>query len=388
MSNANSERVSYKVETVWGDGGSGLAKEVPHTGVTGGQDSSFFESRIVRTDREIQDIVRGSFSARLTVGYELLYRETGGSPKNGLDDLLACALFANTAWSTAPSDVTGATSTGSIITKSGEFSASNGYRGRIVRVTGTSYRQYHVVTASDANTITCAPGGFGTLSGLTVEFPAYIDGGTTETSLTIERAFLDTTGGDVVKYPGALVEGMTLNVALNGPVSGDFTFLAQKEDDVTAAWTAPTSADSASTNRVFDSVGHVKRAAIGATPADFTFMSLSLALTNNLAGREVVGSEGLESIRVGSRSISGTFTSYFSDNAQLEDFLSNTETALLLAFEDSLGNAYGIWLPSVVLTDGRRNGGGKDTDIRAEIAWRAKKSSTYGLGIRICRIDA
>jgi hypothetical protein len=390
MSNANFERITYKDETAWGDGGAGNVKEVPHGTVSLAQAASFFTSRLVRSDRQTQDVVRGGFQAGGTIDYELLYRKVSATTTNAYDDFIQYALFSG-AWTTPSSDVTAVTtSSGNNLFKAAAWAGFN--VGDWVRLNGTGIvNQYRVIVAKpDADNVTVSPGGLANATDVVVEDGAYVANGTTTKSIALCRDFTDLSSQRAI-YVGAMFDTWSLNVGLSGPVSGSFGFLAKSEDVTTASFGNPTAGFAASTNRVFDSVGHVKAFYEGSPLASFTATELGIELRNNLEGRQVIGQAGLESVKVGSCSVSGRYTRYFSDNAQLSAFLNNTETSIAVALHDVLGNAYVLWVPSAIVRAANRNGGGKDSDIRVSVEWEAKVyggSSYAAETFRVTRFDA
>lgn len=382
MSSGSQERVTYKEESVWGDYGTGTLKEFPHTGITGQQGSSFFTSRIVRADRRTQDISRGTFGAALTLPFELLYRGT----KNGLDDFFKYALQ-DSAWSTPENDVTGAATNDDTVTKTGAFNSANWAVGNLVRLTlSTGAKSVHVITAKSNDALTVSPDGIIVDANTTVEHETCIVDGTTVKSVCLERNFRDV--GEKSLYPGAEVNTFDLAVSTNGPVSGSFGLMAKIEDDDTASMGDPVGANVMSTNRVFDSVGHLDGFWFGTTLTQRYFVDSRLSLSNGIVAREVCGVEGYESLRNGSISLRGDFNCYFSSNSELSAYKANTEVQILFSFTDSYGNTYAVYMPSAVVTACARNGGGKDTDVRVGTSYEAKAHATYDYTLKIARWDA
>ena len=396
MSSGNYERLTYETEATWTGTRSGSIREVPHTGVQMARSAQYFESRIVRSDRETQDIVRGTFSAGGTIGGELLYRKPTSTTTNAYDDWFRYVLFSNADWTTPEADVTTADSTATSVTKTTSFGAG-WVVGDVVRVTvGTNAPKYQVITAKGGSggtsVLTLSPGGLATGTGnVTVEHGSYVKNRITAQSMVITRAFNDlpNTGSpdQATEYPGSYLNGMTLELSTGGPVRMGWSIVSYDEvDDVSIP--SVSAGYAASSYRVFDSVSSVKAFAEGSPLATFTATQLSLELTNNINPRTEIAVEGASSMRIGSLGVSGSFTRYFADNAQLAAFKANTETAIFVALQDSLGNGLVFWAPSVVIQGASRTGGGKDTDIEVQANWRAKKSATYGETFRITRFDA
>jgi hypothetical protein len=394
MSSGNYERVTYQEESTWNGSLTGSIKEVPHTGANLARSAQFTESRIVRSDRVKQDIARGSFSAGGTVGMELIYRKTSATTQNAYDDWLKWLLFADADWTSPQSDVTGADSTSTTVTKTNAF-PSGWAVGDWVRVTvGTAAPSYQLITAKGGtgsdDSLTLSPGGLATGTGnVTVEHGSYVKNGTTRTSFQLTRSFLDITNTSAI-YPGCVVDGLSLQMGLAGPITGSWSLVCYDEE-AGSSHESPASGQAASGLRVFDSVGGAKLFATGQPLASFSAMSMSMQIGNAIrARREIVagGIGGAVDVVPGEFSVTGSYTKYFAANSDLAAFLANTESAFAIGLQDPAGNAYVMWLPSAVLTGGARTGGGKDADIEAQIQWSAKISATYGECMRITRFDA
>lgn len=394
MSSGNYERLTYQEESSWNGSTTGSIKELPHTGVSLARTSNFTKSRIVRSDRVTQDIARGSFGAGGTVGMELIYRKTSATTQNAYDDWLEWLLFSDATWTTPEADVTGADSTATTVTKTDAFGA-NWAVGDWVRVTvGTGTPSYQLITAKGGtgsnDSLTLSPGGLATGSAnVTVEHGSYVSNGTTRTSFEVTRSFLDITNTAAV-YPGTVIDGLSLNMGVSGPITGSWTLICYDEESA-SSHASPASGEAASGLRVFDSVGGAKLFATGQPLASFSAMSMSMQIGNSIrARREIVagGTGGAVDVVPGEFMVTGSFTKYFASNSDLTAYLANSESAFALGMQDPAGNAYLFWLPSVVLTGGARTGGGKDQDIEVQIQWEAKISATYSEAMRITRFDA
>lgn len=394
MSSGNYERVTYQQESTWNGSLTGSIKELPHTGASMARNSTFTRSRIVRSDRVTQDISRGSFGAGGTLGMELIYRKTSATTQNAYDDFLKWLLFSDADWTTPEADVTSADSTSTTVTKNNAF-GSGWAVGDWVRVTvGTGTPSYQIITAKSGtggdDTLTLSPGGLTSGTGnVTVEHSSYVKNGTTRTSFQLTRSFLDIASTAAI-YPGSVIDGLSLNMGLAGPVTGSWTIVSYDEE-AGSSHESPASGQAASGLRVFDSVGGAKLFATGQPLASFSAMSMSLQVGNSIRSRrEIVagGTGGAVDVVPGEFTVTGSFTKYFASNSDLTAYLANTESAFAIGLQDPAGNAYIFWLPSVVLTGGARTGGGKDTDIEVQIQFEAKISATYGEAMRISRLDA
>jgi hypothetical protein len=111
----------------------------------------------------------------------------------------------------------------------------------------------------------------------------------------------------------------------------------------------------------------------------------SFSVNNNLRERLRVGTLGAFSMGAGHFQSDGGLMAYFSDSTMIDYFLSFTEVGMAFNFNDSGNNGYVIDYPAVKFSAGQRVAGGENTDIMADMKWRAKKSATELITMRIAR---
>lgn len=383
MSDSNKVSVSYVAESSYKTTpGSPTLIEVPFTSESLKQNTSTVNSKVIRSDRNVNEIIRVDVSAGGDVGYELMFG-AATTPGSWVDDWQKAALMASS-WSAVQTNSGTFSTSGSTITGTGV--ATGITAGKMIRLkNGSTLLGYFLVTASVVGTLTVTP----TPPALTgsgdeeVESCPLVSNGTTLTSFTIEKAFTDKT--KFAKYLGSCIDRMTLSASARSVIDGSFSFLAASETSSNS--TVGSGSNTAyPTNKVLNTVDNLYGIVVNGTAISATGFSLSL--NNNLGGQEIMGTLGLNSVRSGSCMVDGTLDVYFEDATLIDLYLNFTEVPLLVFLKDASDNAFGITLPAVKFTDGDRLAGGMDGDVMVRLKWAAKYSSTYSRTIALGRWDA
>jgi len=362
-----------------------VLQELRFTGESLRQESSFVESKEIRDDRQVADVVRAAIRAAGGINFEFSY--------GAYDDLLR-ALLMSSSWSTEVEDtqITFSMDDGdNSINDSGSgfvtagfaanqwveirgftTAANNGYfkivsvaAGKMVLSGGT------VVTeaAGDSVTITMAP---------------QIVNGTTEVSFSMEREFEDLTDVFTLLI-GLMPASMRLEVNAEQIITGSFDFMGKSEASATAS-TATGTPEAAPTNEVMSAVEDVLD--ILENMASIDASAFTLEVTNNLREKKEIANLGPTGMGKGKIAVSGTLQMYFEAKTQMDKYRGGTETSLVFLFEDGDGNAYIVDLPRVKLTAGQQAAGGENTDVIADMSFAAYRDATEDVTIRIVKIDA
>ena len=389
MSNADRVQLSYMKEVTFGVTPSATALQILRfTGESLTQESSTKDSDEIRSDRQVNDVVRTGFRAMGDINLELSYA--------AYDDLVL-AVLGSAAWST-PVSINGVNISASSVDNS-ISSASNAFTtiniGQWVKVTGFTGNDavnngYYKVTSKPGT-----PGSKLILSGkavvtasagasVTVNMGAQAVNGVVETSFSIERQMVDLTTTRQA-YRGMTVGSLKLNAVTEQLLTGGFSFLGVRETNETSSiGNAYTAAPVNTVMNVVDNVLSIIYDATG-TYTDVPTTEFSFTMDNNLRGRTQLGDGGPVSIGEGNFKANGTLKGYFSSNADFARYLNFQDVALAMVVEDVAGNAYVFDFPACKLTAAKRNASSSNSDVMRDMNWSAKRSGGEGVTARVAR---
>ena len=328
-------------------------KTIRNTGGAGIKyDRSMLQSKEMRSDRAVADVVQGNKKPTLDIPFEL--------SSQSFDDFIRAALAGS--WTPSES-TTGLTvtvvasartltrSTGSYITDgfvvgdvvitSGFTAAGNNGTFKILTLTAT------VMTLTTAAT---------TLVDVTDDtdvdmetYEAVLKCGIVLPSFSVEEGFTDINSFTMMR--GGKVGGFTLDVKPDSIITGSFSLVGKAVDSPTSATQASVTED-ANTNDVFNSFsGSIKEG--GSSIAIIT--GLSLALKNSLPPGSVVLETEAALIGAGRTEVTGEVSAYFTDDTLLGKYIAGTESSLEFTLEDTSGNGYTFLMDKVKYTSEGKN---------------------------------
>jgi len=375
----------YSEEVTWGVTPAIALKAMRYTGETLNYSIDTTQSKEIRSDRQITDLIRTDVEPSGNVNFELSY----GAP----DDLLQGALF--NAWLTAV-NMTGATfaavsgapdsftdSGNGFITagiKAGQWIKSSGF-------TNPANNGFFQVLTVAAGTITVK--GETALVNETAAAGRTFKGqtlrnGTTSKSYSLELAFADVT--KFKSFTGMRVNTLALNLSVGEILTGVLGFLGKGSvlGSATIGTGGPTAAP---TNEVLNAVSNVAYIGEGGALFSGKLKEFSLNLNNNLRQQKAVGTLGNVGIGTGRAVVTGKLQAYFEGAANdlYTKYLAGTETSLSFRITDAANNAYIITMPRVKLTKGELTAGAADQDVMAELDFQALRHPTYDFTIQIDR---
>jgi len=185
-------------------------------------------------------------------------------------------------------------------------------------------------------------------------------------------------------YSGMAVNTMSLDVPVDGIITGSFEFMGTREQSLSssggAGYDAATTTTPMATVNDFDNLFE--------NNADQAIINFSMSLTNDLRQRLEAGTLGPSSIGVGSISITGSISAYLVNHTLIDKFLNYTASSLAIALKDEDGNGYVIDLPAIRFTDGQRVAGGRNDDVIAAMEFQAFMDATEEITIKVARLDA
>lgn len=381
---ADTSRVQvYQVpEVTYGVTPAAALKETRFTGESLKFSIASTQSKEIRQDRQVSDLVQTGAEAQGGVNYELSY--------GAHDDMIAGAMMAD--WG-ATLTLTGTTISASSVDNSFNFSGNNSP----VFVVGQWLRSSGFATAANNGyfQVVSRTAGKIVVSGslLTTEAAAasvtvkgcMIRNGTTKKSFTLEKKFSDL--AKYFAYTGMMISNMNLSVAANEIVTGDFQFMGKSHTSsgATVGTGAPTAA---AANTVLNAVSNV--AAFfegGSVQAGLYVKAMKYSLNNNLRGKPAIGVLGNVDVGLGDILVTGQMSAYFENDTMYQKFLTNAASSTATRFVDAEGNALIITMPKIKYSEGSVVAGGSNQDVMVDLTYQAMRDPTTGCTIQIDRFD-
>lgn len=346
------------------------------------------QSQEIRSDRQISDLVKvhtnpeGGYEFELSYGAfdEELAGAFGSAPFSSFSEAAITVDFDHTAQT-----ITGAASdfddvlVGGLITIADAATAGNDGQKRVL---GKS---------ADGSVLTLAAGSL-TATDSTDEVAitqSAIVNGILKPSLTLEKGLTNLAGTLFYQvYRGMVVDQMNINIESRTIVTGDVTFIGMTRGlgtstiDDSGTYTEPPS------NDVLNGTSNIGTITLDGVAATEKFKSISIAIANNLRGKDAMGTEGNFDIGTGTFTLTGTINAYFLNNDFLTDIDANTSFSLQFQVTDAAGNGYDIFLPNCKPANGDPKIEAINTDVMLEIEYQAILDGTYGITAAITKIAA
>lgn len=174
-------------------------------------------------------------------------------------------------------------------------------------------------------------------------------------------------------YKGMVADTMTINIAAKEKTTVGFTFVGKGGSIGTSA-TGTTTA--AGTTEIFDGANAFVLVDAWTSPLP-TLMSMTINVSNGLAGRSVAGSRDLARVSASRCTVTGSASFYFTTKAMMDLFLAGTAGELAVTLGKTTGQKYTITLPNVKITDADHFSPNNDDDVMLNITW----SAHYNAGI-------
>lgn len=165
-------------------------------------------------------------------------------------------------------------------------------------------------------------------------------------SFTIERHFADV--GEYLRYTGCEIDTLDLKAGTGGIVTATYGFMGQAAAGDEAAIAGATY-PAASTTSPMNSLAGTTAQEGGAAIAVVTEVSISLK--NNMAARNVIGSNESLEPSIGRSDLTGSMTAYFETLALYEKFMNETISSLEFSTSDGI-NSYDFLVPKIKYTGG------------------------------------
>lgn len=246
------------------------------------------------------------------------------------------------------------------------------------------------VIAAKALTLDNLPTGWTTDDGATktikVFFGDYLRNGTTKSSFTIERGFMDQTTPTYIIQRGLVGGQLDLDFTTDAVIKGSITFNGLSGEQTTTS--LDSSPDAATTNMVMSANANVGRISEnGAAVVSPNYVkSLKVSLNNNLRMQGAIGTVGSIDVGAGVNNVTGTMETYFGSNTLLAKLLANTATnASAITTKNS--QAIVVTLPRLIFTGGAPEVGGQNQDVMMSLNFGASYDTTTASQIQMDRLE-
>jgi len=377
MSDTSRVQLAYVAESSFGVQETGSNLQILRiTGESLKQDVASSHSNEILSDRQIASIRRSRITASCGVNFELSY---------GTYDALLAAALLDSAWGSpvtvCSSATVSAAATGNKFT--GTFTAPTA--GEWIKVSGftnAANNGYFKVVAASTSEITVSGGTLvdeASATGISIVQGGSIVNGTSLSTFNLERTYADLSS-ELSLFLGMAINGLSLNVPVEGEITGGLEFLGSSESSETAS--GGTGYDPATQTEHMTALDVQN---LLENQAAMSIRAFTLNLNNNLRQRAIVGSSGVLSIGTGRCIVSGTLEAYYASKTIYDKYLNGTATALAVSLQDPAGNGYVIDLPAVKYTAGQRVAGGPDDDVMVPLSWSAHAHAAEDVTIRIAR---
>ena len=213
--------------------------------------------------------------------------------------------------------------------------------------------------------------------------------GTTLKSFTIEKSIpiTGTANTDYHRVPGSIINGFTLTIAPNAPITAAFDILGKDyltgSTIVTGATYLPLAMKPVFTAPLVTNIAISGIAA--ATPC---FNNITLTLANNDRALQCIGSLGAREMALGRAEVTLAFSLYYADDDLLDVLRNQTNMSISFTIVDSdtTPNSYQFDIPKAKLTQCNVVAGGTGQDVVADCIATGLLDPVTGTSLKITRI--
>lgn len=392
MSSSNQVRIAFIEESTYGTTpGAGNFETARFTSDSLSGTPTTVESQQIRTDR----LSSGQIVTGLEVGggfdFEL-------AKEDSVDLLFKSAMYQSTYTSDTPVsvDLDIDASAKTITRASGDWN-TDVVVGDIITLTGfvaTADNTQVMVASIDSATVISIIGATDlvteTGSGNTFVVADKLTVGTTKTSFSMEKAFLDLTT-KAINYKGMIVSDFNLNVAYGAIATGTFTFMGNDYEAVDAAGdfitdsrTINAAATTQSLNGSVDMPFIANSAGGTFDSTSFCIQSVGLSFSNGLSPQNCIGLAAPTDYTEGTAAVEVSLEAYNADGnwGILASKLQQTPFALGFMVKNDDG-FYGFYMPAVQVTMDDPASAGINEDIIVSMTGMAKVGASGESSITI-----
>lgn len=378
----NQTDLSYVVETVAGETPATPAFQLlPTTGGALAIKIKTEVSEVIRSDRQIDDLIPVDGDVAGDINYELSY-----APYKPLME----QLLRGTSATVDINPITGVSfdvSASTIGSSGSTFLAEHIVPGMFIRVAGATNagnnRVYKVEQATETLlTVSPAPAVDETAPA-TASIVGYMIRNGVENPVTNTFMKRITTSIDTFNfyYAGTVVSQMSLSLPVNGRITGTLSLMGRTEitsdADLSGQTVIPVPA-----HTIMNSVSNVQEIILEGSTATTCFQKLDLTINNNSTGAKCIGIFGSSDIQDFALDVTGSIEMYFEDLAMYNSFKNASSFSLSVSLRDASGNGIVISMPYVKFEDLSIPIAGKNQFLTMPGTIRAMRDPTLGYTIQ------
>lgn len=375
----------YLKEVTWGVTPAAAMTAARFTGETLNLGIETIQSKEIRSDRQITDLIQTDAEPEGDVNVELSY--------GAFDDFFEGALFDN--WATAV-NLSGSTYAAVSGAPDSFTDSANGFvtagikAGQWIKTAGFTNPNnngfFQVLTVAavtitvkgETNLVNETAAAGRSIKGTTIR------NGTTQKSFSIETLFSDVT--KYKNFTGMRVSKMSWKLSVGDILTAVFNLMGKGSaiSNTTIGTGGPVAAP---TNNVLNAVNNVAFIMEAGSAYAGKIQEFNLDIDNNLRAQKAVGTLGNVGIGLGRAVVTGKLNAYYEGSAGslYSKYLAGTESSLSLRLTDSAGNAYILTMPRIKFTEGNLVAGEPDADVIEELSFQALRHPTYGFTVQIDR---
>lgn len=354
-------------------------------------------SKVIRSDRQVPDIVQVSASAQGGFAFEHTYKEYDPFIQGVLQDDYTHfnttgisgalpAISAMTSSSITFGSSTAGTGDTSTLQKGQWFvltppagatqTVKDYFKSRPFRVVvGAGTLSNTVITLDPSTPLDTAIAGSTMAVGATI-CTSRVSNASTMKSYSFEVGHPDI--GQYRRYSGMIVSKMDLKLSVGAIVTGSFDFMGK-----TFARAAATGMGTPTASQTFTPANAVRGVFDiiegGSSISATTYIrSGEFTIDNGLRGQEALGVFGNAGIAAGTMRITGKVEVYFADGTMYDKLLNGSASSLCIPVLDVDGNGYVYYFPRIKYSAAKVNAGGLDQDNMLSMDWQALPDTTAG----------
>jgi hypothetical protein len=240
------------------------------------------------------------------------------------------------------------------------------------------------ISAIAAAAITCdiRPAGWTTDAGASKTIHVYggkfLKNGTTRTSFTIERAFLDTDAVTYEYFTGSIMDKMSVSAKPQAIMEIGFSVLSAVHTltETEASGATRTTISSDDVMNTSSNVVELMEGGSSILAGPNFVLGMDFQINNNVRQGPGIGTLNYVVVNLGTFEVSGKVETYFASKALLDKLLSQSETQLMQAVID--GDHHGLLFdfPNVKYGSGSPAVPGRNEDVKVTLDFRAKRDPT------------
>jgi hypothetical protein len=194
--------------------------------------------------------------------------------------------------------------------------------------------------------------------------------GTTKTGLTFEKTFEAGSTDIYRRFPGCLINTLSLNMPAQDQITGSFSVMGLSASAASAALSGATYT-AANTKAVMNTSTGFASLTVGSVSPAVRIRSMQLEFNRNVRQQTEVGSAALAGLAFGDFEVTGTMEVYLSDIAILNAVDNHTASSITFTVGTVSSEKYTFYLPTVYLTDGDGMADAKNRDVMVTVPFRA-----------------